>query len=60
MKILIRALAKSPGNKWQVSLDGDAFTFRNETEARAFADTLQARIQAPHRIPLTQQRSAAG
>ena len=60
MKILIRALAKSPGNKWQVSLDGDAFTFRSEAEARAFAETLQARIQAPHRIPLSQQRSAAG
>ncbi|WP_455930178.1 hypothetical protein [Pseudomonas fluorescens] len=60
MKILIRALAKSPCNKWQVSLDGDAFTFRSEAEARAFADTLQARIQAPHRIPLSQQRSAAG
>lgn len=60
MKILIRALAKSPGNKWQVSLDGDAFTFRSEAEARAFAATLQARIQAPHRMPLSQQRSAAG
>ncbi|WP_162276171.1 hypothetical protein [Pseudomonas antarctica] len=46
--------------KWQVSLDGDAFTFRSEAEARAFADTLQARIQAPHRIPLNQQRFAAG
>ncbi|ARB30893.1 hypothetical protein [Pseudomonas tolaasii] len=60
MKILIKALAKSPGHKWQVSLDGDAFTFRSEAEARAFADTLQARIQAPHRFPLSQQRSAAG
>ena len=60
MKILIKALAKSPGNKWQVSLDGDAFTFRNEAEARAFADTLQARIRAPHRFPLNQQCSAAG
>ena len=35
MKILIKALAKSPGNKWQVRLDGDAFTFRTEAEARA-------------------------
>ena len=60
MKILIKALAKSPGSKWQVRLDGDAFTFRTEAEARAFADTLQARIQAPRRFPLSQQRSAAG
>ena len=60
MKILIKALAKSPGGLWQVRLDGEAITFRSEAEARAFADTLQARIQAPHRFPLSQQRSAAG
>ena len=59
MKILIKALAKSSGNKWQVRLDGEAITFRSEAEARAFAETLQARIQAPHRFPLDQQRSAA-
>ncbi|MBN2991723.1 hypothetical protein JWR97_10435 [Pseudomonas cedrina subsp. fulgida] len=60
MKILIKALAKSAGHQWQVRLDKDAFTFRTEAEARAFADTLQARIQAPHRFPNSQQRSAAG
>ncbi|MDQ0650898.1 hypothetical protein [Pseudomonas cedrina] len=60
MKILIKALAKSAGNKWQVRLDKDAFTFRTEAEARAFADTLQSRIQAPHRLPNSPQRSAAG
>ncbi|WP_339540535.1 hypothetical protein [Pseudomonas sp. RA_5y_Pfl1_P24] len=60
MNILIKALAKSAGNKWQVRLDGDTFTFRTEAEARAFADTLQTRIQAPHRFPNGQQRSAAG
>ncbi|MGY2376074.1 hypothetical protein ACW9IB_16360 [Pseudomonas sp. SDO524_S393] len=60
MKILIKALAKTPGNKWQVRLDQNAFTFRSEAEARAFADTLQARIQAPHHFPLGQQRAAAG
>lgn len=47
MKILIKALAKSPGKLWQVRLDGEAITFRSEAEARAFVDTLQARIQAP-------------
>jgi len=51
MKILIKALAKSAGSNWQVRLDQDAFTFRTEAEARAFADTLQALIQAPHRFP---------
>lgn len=57
MKILIKALAKSQGNKWQVRLDHDAFTFRTEAEARAFANTLQNRIQAPHRFPESQQRA---
>ncbi|MGZ0714525.1 hypothetical protein [Pseudomonas palleroniana] len=57
MKILIKALAKS---QWEVRLDQKAITFRSEAEARAFADTLKARIQAPHPIPLSQQRYAAG
>lgn len=57
MKILIKALAKS---QWEVRLDQKAIFFHSEAEARAFADTLQARIQAPHHIPLSQQRSAAG
>ena len=56
MKILIKALAKS---QWEVRLDQKAIFFHSEAEARAFADTLQARIQAPHRFPLDQQRSAA-
>ncbi|WLH91084.1 hypothetical protein PSH87_03415 [Pseudomonas sp. FP453] len=57
MKILIKALAKS---QWEVRLDQKAITFHSEAEARAFAETLQARIQAPHPIPHSQQRSAAG
>ncbi|MBF6027908.1 hypothetical protein ICY20_09170 [Pseudomonas sp. P115] len=57
MKILIKALAKS---QWEVRLDQKAITFHTEAEARAFVDTLQARIQAPHRFPVNQQRCAAG
>ncbi|WLH80024.1 MULTISPECIES: hypothetical protein [unclassified Pseudomonas] len=57
MKILIKALAKS---QWEVRLDQKAIIFHSEAEARAFADTLQARIQAPHRLPVNQQHSAAG
>ena len=57
MKILIKALAKSKGTQWQVRLDQDALTFRSEAEARAFANTLQNRIQAPHRFPESQQRA---
>ncbi|WP_167496714.1 hypothetical protein [Pseudomonas kairouanensis] len=57
MKILIKALAKS---QWEVRLDKKAITFHTEAEARAFVDTLQARIQAPHRFPVSQPHSAAG
>ncbi|WP_163034694.1 hypothetical protein [Pseudomonas sp. S09G 359] len=57
MKILIKALAKS---QWEVRLDQKSITFHTEAEARAFVDTLQARIQAPHRFPISQQQSAAG
>ncbi|WP_339531735.1 hypothetical protein [Pseudomonas mucidolens] len=58
MKILIKALAKSQGSKWQVRLDRNTFTFRSEAEARAFVNTLQNRIQAPHHFPESQQRAA--
>ena len=51
MKILIKALAKSRDCQWQVQIDRQAVNFRNESEARAFVDKLQARIQAPHRLP---------
>ena len=60
MKILIKELAKTRTPQWQVRIDQHAVTFRSEAEARAFVDTLQARIQAPHRFPVSQQRSAAG
>ena len=51
MKILIKALARSRDCQWQVQLDQQAVNFRSEAEARAFVDKLQARIQAPHRLP---------
>ena len=51
MKILIKALAKSRDARWLVQLDQQAVTFRSEAEARAFVDKLQARLQAPHRLP---------
>ncbi|OLF55729.1 hypothetical protein [Pseudomonas chlororaphis] len=58
MKILIKELAKSKGPLWQVQLDQHAVTFRSEAEARAFANTLEARLHAPHRYPEIQQRAA--
>ncbi len=55
MKILIKELAHPQGSQWQVRLDQHAVTFRSEAEARAFAQTLQARLQAPHQIPQVQR-----
>ena len=57
MKILIKELAKS---QWQVRLDQHAVTFRSEAEARAFTRTLEARIKAPHPIPVLLTQRAAG
>ncbi|AZC16137.1 MULTISPECIES: hypothetical protein [Pseudomonas] len=58
MKILIKELATPQGSQWQVRLDQHAVTFRSEAEARAFTQTLQGRLQAPHTIP--QPQRAAG
>ncbi|MGE7957458.1 hypothetical protein ACQKQA_12870 [Pseudomonas sp. NPDC089530] len=57
MKILIKELAKSTGTQWQVQIDQHAVTFRSEAEARAFANTLETRLHAPHRFPESQQRA---
>ena len=56
MKILIKEVATS---QWQVRLDQHAVTFRSEAEARAFTRTLEARLQAPHQIPVQQQQQRA-
>ncbi|WP_460107742.1 hypothetical protein [Pseudomonas sp. H1_F01] len=55
MKILIKEVAKS---QWQVRLDQHVVTFRTEAEAQTFANTLQARILAPHHFPEQQPRAA--
>ncbi|WP_410016985.1 hypothetical protein [Pseudomonas sp. 7P_10.2_Bac1] len=51
MKILIKALAKSPDCQWQVQIDQQAVNFRTKAEAKAFVDTLQTRLRAPHTLP---------
>ena len=55
MKILIKELAKS---QWQVLLDQHVVNFRSEAEARAFTRTLEARLQAPHPMPVYQHHAA--
>ncbi|AIL63823.1 MULTISPECIES: hypothetical protein [Pseudomonas] len=48
MIIQVSASAQKPGCPWQVRLDQQVVNFRSEAEARAFVNTLQARLQAPH------------
>lgn len=55
MKVLVRELAKSQGSEWQVRLDQHVVSFRSEAEARAFVDTLESRLRAPHTLPNRQQ-----
>jgi len=57
MKILVKELTSTRGNRWQVLLDQHVVTFRSESEARAFVSTLQARLQAPHVFPDCRQRA---
>ena len=52
MKIVVSASARKAGCPWQVQLDQHVVSFRSEAEARAFVDTLQQRLRAPH--PLKQ------
>ena len=58
MNIVVRPMLMKNGNSWQVRLDQHAVSFRSEGEARAFVDTLQARLRAPHRLPREEQRAA--
>lgn len=53
MIIDIRPVKKpeAEGSCWQVCVDQQAINFRNETEARAFVSTLEARVRAPHWLP---------
>ncbi|MFK8333123.1 hypothetical protein M2D63_024240 [Pseudomonas sp. BJa5] len=48
MIIQVSASAQKPGCPWQVRLDQHVVSFRSEAEARAFVNTLQTRLQAPH------------
>ncbi|WP_213879686.1 hypothetical protein [Pseudomonas sp. dw_358] len=44
---------------WQVRMDQHVVSFRSEAQACAFVETLQARLRAPHALPVrNRQRSA--
>lgn len=40
---------------WLVKLDTDTVSFRSKSEAQAFAEKLQARLDAPHGLPASNQ-----
>jgi hypothetical protein len=52
MKVLIQPLQKADRQQWQVSFDSHFVTFRSESEARQFVATLEARLRAPHPLPI--------
>jgi len=58
VNIRIRSITKPQGTSWQVRLDQHAVTFRSEAEARQFVATLEARLQAPHKLTDQGQRAA--
>ncbi len=59
MKIVVRPLRKSSTSAWQVCLDKQAITFLSEADARSYVATLEARIAAPHSLPLREAAPAA-
>uniref|UniRef100_UPI0030D7E699 hypothetical protein n=1 Tax=Pseudomonas sp. EA_35y_Pfl2_R5 TaxID=3088690 RepID=UPI0030D7E699 len=59
MNVMVQSVKTSTGSGWQVCLGTQSVTFRNESEARQFVSTLQARLSAPHMLPFEQQRAAS-
>lgn len=49
MKVEINPAQGKAG--WEVKLDTCAVSFRSHEEAEAFAERLQARLDAPHTLP---------
>nr|WP_314562842.1 hypothetical protein [uncultured Pseudomonas sp.] len=58
MKIVVRPLRKSTTSAWQVCIDKQAITFLSEADARSYVATLEARIAAPHPLPLREAATA--
>lgn len=59
MKVVIQPVHQATGQHWQVRLDQHSVSFRSEAEARQFVATLEARLRAPHVLPLRSQRIAS-
>jgi len=46
------------GDTWKVKLDQHVVSFRSESEAKQFITQLQARLSAPHNLPVLPQGMA--
>jgi hypothetical protein len=51
MDIQVLPLTSCKGGTWEVRLDRNKVPFRSEADARAFVETLKARLAAPHQLP---------
>jgi hypothetical protein len=59
MNAIIKPVTTASARGWQVRLGKLSVTFRSEQEARQFASTLEARLQAPHSLPFEAERIAS-
>lgn len=51
MDIAIQRLTDQEHDVWQVEACGMAVSFKDQASAISFAETLKARVEAPHCIP---------
>ena len=58
MKIVVRPAHSAQDYRWQVCMDQHAVSFRTEADAQRFVATLEARLRAPHTLPLEPRRQA--
>jgi formylglycine-generating enzyme required for sulfatase activity len=58
LMMLIRIEEGNHGNHWIVRLDDYPVTCRDWQEAKAFADRMKSRIDAPHALPPAAARQA--
>jgi hypothetical protein len=59
MNVMIQTIKTVAGKGWQVRLGKHSVTFRSEAEALQFVSTLQARLSAPHALPMGEHRAAS-
>lgn len=59
MNVMIQPVKTAAGPGWQVCLGKQSVTFRSESEARQFVSTLQARLSAPHELPVAHRWAAS-